>query len=254
MLGYSESLAAAARAVLRSPWRPEVKNFGWELVTGCLLVGPRGGAPTDDCAACTSVEHDGDITDSAAHVLTTCAVVTTLRHWATTVINQLAGGDWDHPCTQTVPGFAQFLAYGEGQDCVGIPALMALRGACLHAMRTARAEAHAAHDDDDERRARMEAEDEVDSILGLLPAMPMTHTTDGWTPERVIACAVRELRTAVMCDFHCAKGSYDVNPDHVGYPHARPTSVASFRDMWGSLCFTDGPTLEFTDILHIASR
>ena len=57
-----------------------------------------------------------------------------------------------------------------------------------------------------------------------------------------------------MCDFHCAKGSYDVNPDHVGYPHARPTSVASFRDMWGSLCFTDGPTLEFTDILHIASR
>ena len=32
--------------------------------------------------------------------------------------------------------------------------------------------------------------------------MPMTHTTDGWTPERVIACAVRELRTAVMCDFH----------------------------------------------------
>ena len=62
---------------------------------------------------------------------------------------------------------------------------MALRGACLHAMRTARAEAHAAHDDDDERRARMEAEDEVDSILGLLPAMPMTHTTDGWTPERV---------------------------------------------------------------------
>ena len=68
------------------------------------------------------------------------------------------------------------------------------------------------------------------------------------------ACAVRELRTAVMCDFHCAKGSYDVNPDHVGYPHARPTSVASFRDMWGSLCFTDGPTLEFTDILHIASR
>ena len=100
----------------------------------------------------------------------------------------------------------------------------------------------------------MEAEDEVDSILGLLPAMPMTHTTDGWTPERVIACAVRELRTAVMCDFHCAKGSYDVNPDHVGYPHAWPTSVASFRDMWGSLCFTDGPTLEFTDILHIASR
>ena len=38
MLGYSESLAAAARAVLRSPWRPEVKNFGWELVTGCLVV------------------------------------------------------------------------------------------------------------------------------------------------------------------------------------------------------------------------
>ena len=93
------------------------------------------------------------------------------------------------------------------------------------------------------------------SCTAATPApVPMTHTTDGWTPERVIACAVRELRTAVMCDFHCANGSYDVNPDHVGYPHARPTSVASFRDMWGSLCFTDGPTLEFTDILHIASR
>ena len=93
-LGYTESLAAAARALLRSPWRPEVKNFAWELVTGCLLVGPRGGAPTDDCAACGSVAHAGDITDSAAHVLTTCAVAVTLRHWAVIVIKQLAAGRW----------------------------------------------------------------------------------------------------------------------------------------------------------------
>ena len=222
-------------------------------MTGCLLVGPRGGAPTDDCAACASVAHAGDITDSAAHVLTTCAVAVTLRHWAVTVIKQLAGGDWDHPCTQTADRFAQFLAYGGGQDCVGVPALMAIREACLHAMRTARAEAHAAHDDDDERRARMEAEDEVDSILGLLPALPITHTTDGWTPERVIVCVVRDLRVNIACDFSCAKGAYDVNPDHAGYPQARPKTMSAFRDMWGSLCYTDGPALEFTDILHITT-
>ena len=48
-----------------------------------------------------------------------------------------------------------------------------------------------------------------------------------------------------MCD-------YDVDPDHAGYPQARPKDIATFRDMWGSLCLTEGPALEFTDILHIA--
>ena len=64
---------------------------------------------------------------------------------------------------------------------------MAIRGACLHALRSARAEAHAAHDDADERRERLMEEAEIDSILGLLPAAPTTYTVGGWSPERVVA-------------------------------------------------------------------
>ena len=251
-LDYTGSLSAAARVVLRSPWRAEVKNFAWELVTGCLLTGMRGNgrAPTDDCAACGAVVvAAGDITDSALHVLTTCAITATLRRWATGVIQELAGGDWGHSCVTTETGFGQFLAYGGGDDICGNPALMAIRGACLHALRSARAEAHAAHDDADERRERLMEEAEIDSILGVLPAAPTTYTVDGWSPERVVAECGRELRTHISCDYSVAKGAYESNPDHAGYPQARPRSNAAFQGMWGRLCWLDGSQLVFADVL-----
>ena len=54
-LGYNEPLSAAIRIIQRCPWRPEVKNFAWELTTGCALIGRRGGANIDDCATCAAV-------------------------------------------------------------------------------------------------------------------------------------------------------------------------------------------------------
>ena len=83
----------------------------------------------------------------------------------------------------------------------------------------------------------------------LLPAAPTTYTVDGWSPERVVADCGRELRTHISCDYSVAKGAYESNPDHAGYPQARPRSNAAFQGMWGRLCWLDGSQLLFADVL-----
>ena len=72
----------------------------------------------------------------------------------------------------------------------------------------------------------------------------------GWMePERVVADCGRELRTHISCDYSVAKGAYESNPDHAGYPQARPRSNAAFQGMWGRLCWLDGSQLVFADVL-----
>jgi hypothetical protein len=56
----------------------------------------------------------------------------------------------------------------------------AIRGACLHALRTTRAEAHAALDDHEDTAARRRETDDTDTVLGVLPAAPTTFVTKGW--------------------------------------------------------------------------
>ena len=104
-----------------------------------------------------------------------------LRRWATVVIGELYCGPdgWNHPCLASAAGFGGFLAYGGGNDIAAHPALLAIRGACLHALRTARAEAHAALDDHDDTAARRRETDDNDTILGVLPAPPTTFVVTG---------------------------------------------------------------------------
>jgi hypothetical protein len=258
-LGYNEPLSAAIRIIQRCPWRPEVKNFAWELTTGCALIGRRGGANTDDCATCAAVEAANE--DSVLHILCGCEATTALRQWANTVIGELySGRDGCDPCLASPTGFGSFLAYGGGSDIGAHPAMLAIRGACLHALRTTRAEAHAALDDHDDTAARRRETDDTDTVLGVLPAAPTTFVTKGWSTERLIAAAVRDLRAHIVCDFHVASGAYSVHPDHVGYATLRPTNMAEFDALWGAICSTNGangrgcPVPAFSDSLTVNRR
>ena len=75
---------------------------------------------------------------------------------------------------------------------------------CLHALRTTRAEAHAALDGHEDTAARRRETDDTGTVLGVLPAASTTFVTKGWSIERLIAAAVRDLLAHIVCDFHVA--------------------------------------------------
>ena len=108
--------------------------------------------------------------------------------------------------------------------------------------------------------ARRRETDDTDTVLGVLPAAPTTFVTKGWSTERLIAAAVRDLRAHIVCDFHVASGAYSVHPDHVGYATLRPTNMAEFDALWGAICSTNGangrgcPVPAFSDSLTVNRR
>ena len=115
-------------------------------------------------------------------------------------------------------------------------------------------------DDHDDTAARRRETDDTDTVLGVLPAAPTTFVTKGWSTERLIAAAVRDLRAHIVCDFHVASGAYSVHPDHVGYATLRPTNMAEFDALWGAICSTNGangrgcPVPAFSDSLTVNRR
>ena len=94
----------------------------------------------------------------------------------------------------------------------------------------------------------------------FVTAAPTTFVTKGWSTERLIAAAVRDLRAHIVCDFHVASGAYSVHPDHVGYATLRPTNMAEFDALWGAICSTNGangrgcPVPAFGDSLTVNRR
>ena len=168
---------------------------------------------------------------------------------------------WDHPAVTTAHGFACFLAFGGGRDIERLPTLVAVRGACLHAMRQARTSAHAAHDDAADTARRAIEADNVDTVLGWLPPLPVCHDTNGWTPEAVLSTAIRSMCCHIATDWCCATGEYSVSPDHCGIRTQRPTSEEQFRDLWGAVCQPNRPhritrrrELEFVALLTAKQR
>ena len=193
-------------------------------------------------------------------MLTTCAVTTAIRTWAAELIRRLYGGSDGWQWATDTYEFASFLAYGGGRATTYHPALMAVRGACLHALRSARCEAHAMHDDHDDAVARRTETDNIDCILGVLPALPTTATLGGWTPQRVIAAAARDIQVHIACDWHVACGSYQIHPDHTNLHTFRPSSEEAFRNLWGAVCSVDyggkfgQQRLSYCDAINVTRR
>ena len=174
--------------------------------------------------------------DAVPHVLTDCEVVRAVRPWAVPLLLKLLGlplttadDDGDDPSAPfSTLGFARFLAYGGDSTTLRHPAAMALRGACLCALRTARLEAHASFDDRTDAAQRRADDDDIDQILGVLPALATTGDAGGWTHDRAVARAKRELAAHVTTDWHVACGGYTVHPDCAQIRTLRPTSRDEF--------------------------
>ena len=186
-------------------------------------------------------------------MLTRCEVTVALRKWAVPVLRQLLGhaDDADLTSHPDAPfsrlGFARLLAFGGDHDLLRHPACIAVRGAVLSALRVARAEAHAAFDTTAaQRRAD---DDDIDTILGVLPALPTTADVGGWDPDRAVARAVRELSAHIACDWHVASGAYLVSPDNKRLKTLRPTCRADFESRWGAICYAPPD-----DLLAVGAR
>ena len=235
----AESLPLIARVTANAPWAFSTRNWGYELAMGCALVGASAGAPSHECAGCT--QFGVYQVASLVHVLTTCEVVTALREWAIPLLLTLLGlEESDVSAAPHTPfsamGFARMLAHGGDDDMIRHPACMAVRGACLSAMTEARNDSHARHDDAADRAQRRRETDDIDIALGVLPALYTAADVGGWSHERVIAHAKRDLLAHVTTDLFCALGAYHVHPDCAQIKTHRPQSRQQLIDLWGSIC------------------
>ena len=238
-IGTTVRMPAIMTVTVNAPWAAPIRNFATTIANGSALVGPRAGAPDDYCAACA--QFGCLSTDSVLHMIGECEVATALRRWAVPILLRLLGlGDDDTSDDAATPfsmmGFARLLAHGGDHDMLRHPACMAVRGACLSALRTARNEAHAMHDDEADRALRRADTDITDAVLGVLPALATTEDVDGWNHERAVAHATRDLMAHVTTDMFVASGAYIVHPDCAQIKTLRPTSPDELERRWGSIC------------------
>ena len=245
-----DTLAKAATVAHAAPYAARTRNFAVELCTCSALVGKAAGATSDACAACA---HVGVYAmDSVAHMLTTCEVTKELYRWAMPLLLSLLDYDYtvvsdddENPFSPT--GFSRLLAFGGDLSLMRHPGCVAVRGACLTALRAARNDQHA-HDSDSDVHRRAD-EDEIDLVLGMLPSAPVTADVGGWDHDRLVVRAARELQAHITTDWFCANGGYHARPGARNLRGMRPSSIPAFRDLWGSVCNVPadraGDTLRF---------